>query len=75
MKTNKTLIVVDLFKKMAETYKPFELFESHLWKDKIGDSKWHCDIRSCDAILTKGLGETMEEAIIDCYNKFNPVNQ
>ena len=70
-KTSKnTLLATGFLKMMASIDEPFGLFEPHLWKDKIGDSKWHCDIRSCDSILTRGLGDTMEEAIIDCYNKF-----
>lgn len=57
-----------LLKVMGGIDDPFELFEPFLWKDKIGDSMWHCEIRSVDAIIWYGNGDTALEAVEACYN-------
>ena len=61
---------IEMLKEMASVKEPFGLFEPHLWRDKIGDSLWHCYITSVDCKLAEGTGETMEESIKNCYNQF-----
>lgn len=55
------------FEELGEGY--FALFEPHLWRDKIGDSKWHCYMASPDAKLFESSDATMNGAINKCYKK------
>lgn len=60
---------IKIIKEMGSINEPFGLFEPYIWKDKIGDSLWHCKIMSCDAILIHETGETLKEAVEKCYKK------
>ena len=55
-----------MFGEMARVDKGFDLFEPHLWKDKIGDSMWHCELRSCDAVVSEGVDRYKARAIKKC---------
>lgn len=46
---------------------PWGLFEPHLWKDKLGDSVWICEIRTTHNTLWSGHGATPLEAVENCY--------
>ena len=56
--------------KMASIDSPYDLFEPYLWKDKVGDGLWHCEMRSVDAVLARGKGVTINEAIVKCHSNF-----
>lgn len=60
---------LEKFQKMASTDQPFGLFEPKLWKDKIGDSLWHCAMNSVGGNIVETTGSTMEEAIDLCFEK------
>ena len=65
-----TLETIKMIEEMAGIDEPWELFEPYIWKDKIGDSLWHCEIRSVDATLAQGMGVDLDQAIERCYREF-----
>lgn len=48
---------------------PFDLFEPYIWRDKIGDGKWHCEIRSVDMIMASSSGMVLENVVRDVYEQ------
>ncbi len=59
---------------MTYLYEPWGLFEPHIWRDKIGDSLWHCYLTaSCGRKVAEGSGETMGDAIDACYRQMRPL--
>jgi len=64
------MTAIEKFKQMASTDDPFNLFEPKLWKDKIGDSLWHCAMCGVSSgFLAESTGKTMEDAIEGCYEE------
>lgn len=58
-----------LLEEMAGVSEPFGLFEPNLWYGKLGDEGWECSMRSVDAELWLGKGDTPLEAVQACYDK------
>lgn len=54
---------------MGSIDEPWELFEPYLYKDKLGDSCWKCEVRSVDALIWYGEGATAEQAVEACYDQ------
>ena len=65
-----TRTVQEMIEEMGSIKEPWELFELTIFRDKIGDSLWHCKICSCDAILIHKTGESLKEAVSECYYGF-----
>lgn len=62
---------------MGDVDEPWGLFEPYIWRDKLGDSQWHCEMRSNCAQFWHGTGDTPLEAVEACYDKAltdNPPN-
>jgi hypothetical protein len=57
-----------MIEEMATVNDPWNLLEPYLYKDKIGDSLWHCEIRTCDGILILDDGLTPYEAVKKVYD-------
>ena len=60
----------EMLEEMASVSEPWGLFEPHLWRDKIGDGKWHCYIQSVCAQFAESTGDSPEEAVEKCYKTF-----
>ena len=61
------ILWIKMFEEMASTNEPFGLFEPKLWKDKIGDSLWHCGLYAVSGCIIEATGNTMDEAVRNCY--------
>ena len=61
------ILWIKMLEDMASVNEPFGLFEPRLWKDKIGDSLWHCGLFSVNGCIIEATGNTMEEAVRNCY--------
>lgn len=59
--------LANMLDEMGGVGEPWGLFEPYLWKDKLGDSKWHCEVQSNCASFWHGCGNTVEEAVRNCY--------
>ncbi|MFA6897211.1 MAG: hypothetical protein WCQ96_02920 [Patescibacteria group bacterium] len=69
-----SLRAIDMLSKMTSTKEPFGLFNVHFWSDKTGDSLLHCEIRSVDSVLSHGQGETLHQAVYNCYHNMGHYN-
>ena len=52
---------------MGSVQEPFGLFEPYIWKDKLNDSMWHCEIRSVDATLVSVADKQLSECLHLAY--------
>lgn len=61
--------ILEILTDMGSVNDPWELFEPYLYKDKLGDSQWHCEIRTIhNRPIYKGEGKTIPEAVFNCYD-------
>jgi hypothetical protein len=60
---------LEILNEMASTKEPWGLFEPYLWKDKVGDSRWHCEIRSVNCCVCSAEDETIIGALEKVYFK------
>lgn len=58
--------VVEAIENMGSINEPYELFEPYIYKDKLGDSMWHCEIRTTHSVLWHGEGGGVHEAVYNC---------
>ena len=60
---------IEMLRQMGSIIEPWDLFEPHLWKDKIGDSLWHCSLKGVNGTICEGKAPILQEAIADCYDR------
>jgi len=61
--------LLEMIYAMGSVGEPFGLFEPYIWRDKIGDGKWHCEIRSVDVIMASSSGMVLENVVRDVYEQ------
>lgn len=53
---------------------PYGLFEPYIWKDKLGDSMWHCEIKSVDAVLVSVADVDLNKCLKLAWQEMNKEN-
>ena len=61
--------ILEMIYEMGGIGEPFDMFEPYIWRDKIGDGEWHCEIRSVDMIMASSSGVVFEEVIRNVYEQ------
>lgn len=56
------------FFRMSKVNKPYDLWEPHLWYDKLGDTGWHCELFGMNNSkpLFYGEDKSLKEAVNKC---------
>lgn len=53
----------------------FGLFDPHLWFDKTGDNKWHCELKGHCGTIFDASGTTIGAAVRGLYQKATKENK
>ena len=61
--------IVGILREMGEVHEPWGLYEPYLWRDKVSDDLWHCELQTVNGSIWQGKGNTVEEAVIQCYRR------
>lgn len=65
----RTSKLISMLIEMGGIKEPFDLFEPYIWRDKTGDGRWHCEVKSVDGILASSEGMVLFEVVEDTYNQ------